>query len=69
MANFILPGDFEEFEEDGTTPVPGGAERREKVKQWALSRMAESFRTYKKSCTRIISPKGKLLLSRNPKSD
>jgi hypothetical protein len=59
MANFILPADFEEFEEDGTTPVPGGAERREKVKQWALSRMAESFRTYKKKLYQNYIAKGK----------
>ena len=58
IAHFILPPEYEEFEADGTTPVPGGLERRERVKQWALSKMAESFRNYKKKLYQKYVAKG-----------
>ena len=47
ISHFILPPEYEEFEADGTTPVPGGRERRERVKHFALSKMAELFRRHK----------------------
>ena len=48
IAYFIVPPEYEEFEADGTTPIPGGLERRKKVKEWALMKMAELFQNYKK---------------------
>ena len=48
IAHFILPPEYEEFGADGT-PIPGGLERRKRVKDWALSKMAEQFRNYKKN--------------------
>ena len=47
MANFNLPPDYNEIDADGT-PIPGGLERRLRVKEFALKKMAEAFRNYKK---------------------
>jgi hypothetical protein len=49
ISHFILPREYEEFEADGTTPVEGGRARRDKVKRFALSKMAELFRHHKKN--------------------
>src|SRR4051812_21385759 len=49
IAHFILPLEYEEFEVYGITPRPGGLENRAKVKEWALSKMAELYRNHKKS--------------------
>ena len=59
IAHFKLPPEYEEFEADGITPVEGGLERRERVKQWALSNMAEQFRNYKKNLYLKYVAKGK----------
>ena len=59
IAHFILPPEYEEFEADGITPVEGGLERRERVKQCALSKMAEQFRNYKKNLYLKYVAKGK----------
>ena len=48
IAHFILPPEYAEFGADGT-PIPGGLERRKRVKEWALMKMAEQFRNYKKT--------------------
>ena len=47
MANFNLPPDYNEEDEDGN-PIPGGRERRLRVKQFTLKKMAEAFRNFKK---------------------
>ena len=47
LANFNLPPDYNEFDADGN-PIPGGRERRLRVKEFALRKMAEAFRNYKK---------------------
>jgi len=48
MAHFNLPPDYNEIDADGT-PIPGGLERRLRVKEFALKKMAEAFRNYKKT--------------------
>jgi hypothetical protein len=47
MANFILPPEYSKMDDDGHE-VPGGRERRRKVKQYALKKMGEAFRSFKK---------------------
>ena len=47
MAHFNLPPEYDEIEADGT-PISGGLERRLRVKEWALKKMAEMFRNHKK---------------------
>jgi hypothetical protein len=47
MANFILPPEYSKFDDDGNE-ILGGRERRRKVKEFALKKMAEAFRGYKK---------------------
>ena len=49
ISHFILPREYEEFEADGVTPIPGGLQNRKKVKEWTLMKMAELFRNYKKN--------------------
>ena len=46
MANFTLPSDYQEEDEEGN-PDPEGEARMKKVKQFALSKMAEAFRKWK----------------------
>ena len=48
MANFNLPSDYQEKDEEGN-PDPEGKARKLKVKQFALSKMAEAFRNWKKN--------------------
>jgi hypothetical protein len=47
MANFILPPEYSKFDDDGNK-ILGGSERRRTVKEFALKKMAEAFRNYKK---------------------
>jgi hypothetical protein len=47
MANFILPLEYSKKDDDGNE-IPGGRERRRTVKQYALKKMAEAFRGFKK---------------------
>jgi hypothetical protein len=42
MANFILPLEYSKMDDDGNE-IPGGRERRGKVKQYALKKMGEAF--------------------------
>ena len=48
MANFSLSSDYQEEDEEGN-PDPEGEARMKKVKQFALSKMAEAFRNWKKN--------------------
>ena len=47
MENFILPLEYSKKDDDGNE-IPGGRERRRRVKQYALKKMAEAFRGFKK---------------------
>jgi hypothetical protein len=47
MANFILPQEYHKFDDDGNE-IPCGRERRRTVKEFALKKMVEAFRNYKK---------------------
>jgi hypothetical protein len=47
MANFILPPDYYKFDDDGNE-ILGERERRKKVKEFALKKMDEASRNYKK---------------------
>jgi hypothetical protein len=47
MANFILPPEYSKKDDDGNE-TPGGRERRRRVKQYALKKMGEAFRSFKK---------------------
>jgi hypothetical protein len=47
MANFILPPEYSEMDDDGNE-IPGGRERRRKVKQYTLKKMGEAFWSFKK---------------------
>jgi hypothetical protein len=47
MANFILPPEYSKKDDDGNE-IPGGRERRRKVKHYALKKMDEAFRSFKK---------------------
>ena len=47
MENFNLPPDYQEKDEDGN-PDPEGKARMEKVKNFALKKMGEAFRNFKK---------------------
>ena len=48
MANFNLPSDYEEKDEEGN-PDPEGKANLLKVKKFALKKMAEAFRNFKKN--------------------
>ena len=48
MESFNLPSDYQEEDEDGN-PNPEGKARKLKVKEFALSKMAEAFRNFKKN--------------------
>jgi hypothetical protein len=47
MANFILPPEYSKMDDDGHE-IPGGRERRRKVKEYSLKKMGEAFRSFKK---------------------
>jgi hypothetical protein len=47
MANFILPPEYSKMDDDGNQ-ILDGRERRRRVKQYALKKMAEAFRGFKK---------------------
>jgi hypothetical protein len=47
MADFILPPEYSKTDDDGNE-ILGGHERRRRVKQYALKKMAESFWGFKK---------------------
>jgi hypothetical protein len=47
MENFILPPEYSKKDDDGNE-IPGGRERRRKVKHYALKKMAEAFWGFKK---------------------
>jgi hypothetical protein len=47
MENFIRPPEFHKFDDDGNK-IHGRRERRRRVKEFALKKMAEAFRNYKK---------------------
>jgi hypothetical protein len=47
MANFILPPEYHKIDDD-CNKIPCGCERRMRVKEFALKKMAEAFRNYKK---------------------
>ena len=51
MEHFILPPEFNKRDEFGNE-IPGGRERRRLVKEFALQKMAESFRNFKKFLAR-----------------
>ena len=48
MANFNLPPDYNVEDEDGN-PNPDGERRRLKVSEFALGKMAEAFRNWRKN--------------------
>jgi hypothetical protein len=47
MENFILPPEYSKKDDDANA-ISGGRERRRRVKQYALKKMAEAFRGFKK---------------------
>jgi hypothetical protein len=47
MVNFKLPPEYSKKDDDGNE-ILGGRERRRRVEQFALKKMAEAFRGYKK---------------------
>ena len=51
MEHFILPREFNKHDEEGNE-IPGGRERRRLVKEFALKKMAEAFRNFKKNLAR-----------------
>jgi hypothetical protein len=42
MENFILPPEYSKKDNDGNE-IPGGRERRRRVKHFALKKMVEAF--------------------------
>jgi hypothetical protein len=58
MEHFILPPEFNKYDEEGNE-VPGGRERRRLVKEFALQKMAEAFRNFKKNLARDYVDKKK----------
>jgi hypothetical protein len=48
MANFNLPSDYQEKDEEGN-PDPEGKARMDKFKKFALKKMGEAFRNFKKN--------------------
>jgi hypothetical protein len=47
MANLILPPEYSKKDDDGNE-ILGGCERRRRVKQYALKKIGEAFRSFKK---------------------
>jgi hypothetical protein len=47
MVNFILPPEYSKMDDDGHK-IPGGRERRRKVKEYVLKKMGEAFWGFKK---------------------
>ncbi|KAK1627658.1 hypothetical protein QYE76_001973 [Lolium multiflorum] len=58
MEHFILPPEYNKYDEEGNE-VEGGRQRRRLVKEFALQKMAEAFRTYKKNIADKYVKKGK----------
>ena len=58
MEHFILPPEYNKVDEFGNE-VPGGRPRRRLVKEFALQKMGEAFRNFKKNLTRDYVNKGK----------
>lgn len=58
MEHFILPPEYNKVDEFGNE-VPGGRQRRRLVKEFALQKMGEAFRNFKKNLTRDYVNKGK----------
>jgi ribosomal protein L24 len=48
MEHFVLPPEYNKHDEDGNV-ISGGCERRSLVKEFALKKMGEAFRTFKKN--------------------
>jgi hypothetical protein len=63
MANFILPPEYSKKDDDGNE-ILGGRERRMKVKHYALKKMGEAFRSFKKMLYAKYIAKKKTLGSR-----
>ena len=57
-GTFILPPEYNKVDEFGNE-VPGGRQRRRLVKEFALQKMGEAFRNFKKNLTRDYVNKGK----------
>ncbi|XP_073367561.1 uncharacterized protein [Aegilops tauschii subsp. strangulata] len=58
MEHFILPPEYNKVDEFGNE-VPGGRQRRRLVKEFALQKMGEAFRNFKKNLTLDYVNKGK----------
>ena len=58
MEHFVLPPEYNKVDEFGNE-VPGGRQRRRLVKEFALQKMGEAFRNFKKNLTRDYVNKGK----------
>ena len=57
-GTFHLPPEYNKVDEFGNE-VPGGRQRRRLVKEFALQKMGEAFRNFKKNLTRDYVNKGK----------
>jgi hypothetical protein len=51
MEHFVLPPEYNKHDEEGNV-IPGGRERRRLVKEFALKKMGEAFRNFKKNLAR-----------------
>jgi hypothetical protein len=58
MKHFVLPLEYNKHDEEGNA-IPGGRERRRLVKEFALKKMDEAFRTFKKNLFRDYVSKKK----------
>jgi hypothetical protein len=54
MENFILPPEYSKMDDDGNE-IPGGRERRRRVKQYALKKRLKHSGASRKCYTRSIS--------------
>jgi hypothetical protein len=55
MENFILPPYYYKIDDDGN-PMPDGGERRRRVKEFALKKVAEAFQNYKQYVVKTKTP-------------
>ena len=58
MEHFVLPPEYNEKDEEGNV-IPGGLARRNKVKEWAIKKMGEAFKGYKKRLNEQFVSKNK----------
>ena len=58
MEHFVLPPEYTKRDESGNE-IPGGRQRRRVVKEFALQKMGEAFRTFKKKLIRDFVKKNK----------